>query len=75
MDKLVFGIPERIIPNKEMVVKIDAEAAAMPLDIAGETGLRKKYILSEMVKFSYPRIEVRHVTLSFKDADVKKGVR
>ncbi len=74
MDKLIFDVPETTISKEGAVVKIDAEAAAMLLDIASKTGRDKKYIVSEMIKFSYPRTEVRRVMLSFKDICEKEEV-
>ncbi len=72
MDKLIFNVPESNVSAEGMVVRIDAEAAAMILDIAEKTGMDKKYIVSEMIKFSYPRSEVKRVTLDFKDGGAKK---
>ncbi len=75
MDKLIFNVPESTVSKEGMVVKIDAEAAAMLLDIAGKTGMDKKYIVSEMIKFSYPRTEIKRVMFSFKDVSTKGGTR
>lgn len=75
MDKLIFNVPETTISKEGTVVKIDAEAAAMLLDIAGKTGMDKKYIVSEMIKFSYPRTEVKRVMFSFKDMSTKEEVK
>lgn len=75
MDKLTFNVPESTVSKEGMVVKIDAEAAAMLLDIAGKTGMDKKYIVSEMIKFSYPRTEIKRVMFSFKDVSTKGGTR
>ena len=47
----------------------------MLLDIAGKTGMDKKYIVSEMIKFSYPRTEVKRVMFSFKDMSTKEEVK
>ena len=71
MDKLVFNVPESTVSNEGMVVRIDAEAAAMLLDISDKTGMDKKYIVSEMIKFSYPRTEVKHVKLNFKEGSAR----
>lgn len=73
MDKLIFNVAEDTVSREGMVVRIDAEAAAMVLDIAGKTRMDKKYIISEMIKFVYPRTEVNCVRLSFKDSDTKRG--
>ena len=41
MDKLIFNIAEDTVSREGMVVRIDAEAAAMVLDIAGKTRMDK----------------------------------
>lgn len=72
MDKLVFNVPESTVSNDGMVVRIDAEAAAMLLDISDKTCMDKKYIVSEMIKFSYPRTEVKRVNLNFKEGGARR---
>lgn len=67
MDELIFNVPETTVSNEGMVVRIDAEAAAMLLDISDKSGMDKKYIVSEMIKFSYPRTKVKKVKLNFKE--------
>lgn len=67
MDKLIFSVPDATVSSEGMVVRIDAEAAAMLLDITAKTGMDKKYIVSEMIKFSYPKTEVKKVRLNFKE--------
>ena len=32
----------------------------------------KKYIVSEMIKFSYPRTEVKRVNLNFKEGGARR---
>lgn len=71
MDKLVFNVPKSAVSNEGIVVRIDAEAAAMLLDISNKTGMDKKYIVSEMIKFSYPRTEIERVKLNFKEGVTK----
>ena len=75
MDKLIFDVRETTISKEGAVVKIDAEAAAMLLDIASKTGRDKKYIVSEMIKFSYPRTEVKRVMFSVKGMSTKEEVK
>ena len=67
MDKLIFNVPETTVSSEGMVVRIDAEAAAMLLDISDKSGMDKKYIVSEMIKFSYPRTMIKKVKLNFKE--------
>ena len=43
----------------------------MLLDISDKTGMDKKYIVSEMIKFSYPRTEIERVKLNFKEGVTK----
>ena len=73
MDKLIFNIPESTVSNEGMVVRIDAEAAAMLLDISSKSGMDKKYIVSEMIKFSYPRTEIKRVKLSFTEKELSSN--
>lgn len=70
MDKLVLTVPESTI-NKDITVRVDAEAAAMLLDISKKSGMNYKYIVSEMIKFSYPRTEIERVKLNFKEGVTK----
>lgn len=65
MDKLIFNIPEIMVSKEDIVVKVDGEAAAMLIDLSNRTGMNKKYIVSEMIKFAYPRTEVKQVALNF----------
>lgn len=73
MDKLIFNVSESNVSNEGMVVRIDAEAAAMLLDISNKSGMDKKYIVSEMIKFSYPRTEIKRIKLSFTEKELSSN--
>lgn len=63
MDKLIFNIPEVTVSKEDIVVKVDGETAAMLIDLSNRTGMSKKYIVSEMIKYAYPRTEVKQIEL------------
>ena len=46
-----------------MVVKLDSEAAALVYKLQMASGADKKHIVSEMVKFCYPRCEIKRAEL------------
>ncbi len=67
MDKLIFDLTNTKDDDKPAIIRIDEEAAILLHYVAMKTGLTKKDIVSSMIKFCYPRLEVHHVNLNFVD--------
>ena len=67
MDKLIFSVAQDIVPKEPMVVRIDNEASAMLYDLMCKTRMEKMQLVSEMIKFCYPRIIVKHVKMNLVD--------
>lgn len=63
MDKLIFSVAQNIAPKEPMVVRLDNEASSMLYDIMCKTSMERTHIISEMVKFCYSRIEIKHVKM------------
>ena len=68
MDKLIIEATPSM-RDDVMVVKLDGEAAWMLGKLSFESGVNKKKIISEMVKFCYPRTEIHRVSVGFKDME------
>lgn len=67
MDKFIINIPVSNIDEKGIVVRIDGEAATCLANITSQTGASNKFIVSEMIKFCYERLEINQVKIGFKD--------
>lgn len=61
MDKFILEVKPQA--DLSMVVKLDSEAAALVYKLQMASGADKKHIVSEMVKFCYPRCEIRRAEL------------
>ena len=68
MDKLIIEATPSM-RDDVMVVKLDGEAAWMIGKLSFESGVSKKRIISEMVKFCFPRTEIRKVSVGFRDME------
>ena len=68
MDTFVLEVKPQA--NLSMVIKLDDEAADMIYRLQLQSGLDKKYIVSEMIKFCFPRCAIMPCGLEVKS---KKG--
>lgn len=71
MDKFILETQSKEISDNGIVVRIDGEAAQLLTELISHSGINKKKIVSEMIKFCYPRTEIRRVTVNFKDMEGK----
>lgn len=62
-----FVLKTKPQPNLSMIVKLDDEAAKMIQELQTQSGADKKYIVSEMIKFCYPRCEIKQCGIEVKD--------
>lgn len=64
MDTFVLEVKPQA--NLSMIVKLDDEAAKMIYKLQMQSGADKKYIVSEMIKFCYPRCEIKQYGIEVK---------
>lgn len=69
MDKFILEVKPQA--DLSMVVKLDPEAAALVYRLQMASGADKKYIVSEMVKFCYPRCEIKRAEFKIGDDDIE----
>lgn len=67
MDKFILEVKPQA--DISMVVKLDSEAAALIYKLQILSGADKKHIVSEMVKFCYPRCEIRRAEIKIGDEE------
>lgn len=65
MDKLILNVYETSIKNDTRTVRIDKEADKMIRELALKTDASQQSIASAMIKFCYPRIEVKQMKFCF----------
>ena len=64
MDTFVLEVKPQA--NLSMIVKLDDEAAKMIYNLQMQSGADKKYIVSEMIKFCYPRCKIKQCGIEVK---------
>lgn len=69
MDKFILNALSQEIQKNGIVVRIDGEAAQLLTDLMSRSGINKKNIVSEMIKFCYPRTEIHRVTINIQDME------
>lgn len=69
MDKFILNALSQDVQKYGIVVRIDGEAAQLLNDLMSRSGVNKKNIVSEMIKFCYPRTEIHRVTINIQDME------
>lgn len=64
MDRLTIKLIENE-PSNGIVVRIDGEAAELLNELVEQSGATRKQLVSEMIRFCYPRIEVERIKVRF----------